>query len=229
MDFLNLKIIHFKIVHQFYIDNQTYVFERFNGNLIETDSMAFDNARFMQNFRDEKQFYVDDEHTNSVKRPDYEDNIWHIIASRTLTKYFGEPYWNADREYFRISYFRSDNPIVFNIYEQESCLKLNVKIGNGSYVWHGDLTTDTIIDLPQKTANLIRKTIDLEEFDCLQHSLYNVGGPSVLYVDYHIGKHSNMFMIGDEYFWHEKIKKTEYKNVYKLLKMLVEISDEKIK
>lgn len=217
-------------VHKFSIEGQKYIFQnKENDELIETDSMAFDNARFMQNFRDEKQFYVDDEHTNSVKRPDYEDNIWHIIASRTLTKYFGEPYWNADREYFRMCYFRADNPIVFNIYEQESCLKLNVKIGNGSYVWHGDLTTDTIIDLPQKTANLIRKAIDLEEFDCLQHSLYNVGGPSVLYVDYHIGKHSNMFMIGDEYFWHEKIKKTEYKNVYKLLKMLVEISDEKIK
>ena len=220
-------------VHKFSIEDQKYIFQnKDNDEIIETDSMAFDNARFMQNFRDGDVYVYGTEDDNPIIRPCYDDSLEYILASRLLIKNFGEPYWNGSREYFRICNLEAEKPTVCIITEEEGKMHLNIKISDGSFLFSGNLITDTTILLSPKEATQIRKIWNIGGFDNMQNSplmIDHEGGLNAFFVDFNMYGKKNTFVVNSAYFhyWqHNHRRKNEYRNVFELIGILMRIAEE---
>lgn len=201
------QILKFEI-----IDNQ-YFFKTWSDSIIETDDLLFNSEKFFENFKEDE------------KHPDYIDSIEMVIASRTMKKSYLESPLLTNENSLRICWLKESQPIIFRILDLRSnTYKVNIKIGDGRFRWHGNLVLDSIAILSERNTKKLKKIINTSQllnFSNIITVPNQIGWPNTFYTEIVCDNRYNTFIIRESNLMEEPC--IEVFNVFQFLERKTKI------
>ncbi len=190
----------------FTIIKNEYFFSKWNGELIEHDSLLFNANRYFTNY---SQDY----------KPDYFDSIQFAIASRTLKTSYGEKVlYDQPIDFIRICWLKETYPVIITFeHIKDEYISLSFKVGNGNYETHGKTIFDTTILLSKRRSEKIRRVMDNENLTDLTNGVTckdQLHLPNVFFFEFRNAIDENIIVLSEC-----NIGKRDYASVYTLYKI----------
>lgn len=207
----SIEYNYWQQIYDFKIQSNEYVFKSWEGDVIETGEIIFDANVFFNNYQ-------------SAYRPEYIDSVQLAIVSRTLTNIYDEHTLKHEESFLRFCWFKDDYPTIIRLENLGGkSILATIKIGNGNFIEHGKLLSDTTILLTKSNSKKINKLLSKDT------DLVNLSNavicPSEIYIPnvfFEISKDSlyNIIVLSECYLHYPpylRIWKI-YKNINKVLK-----------
>ena len=207
----SIEYNYWQQIYDFKIQANEYVFKSWEGEVIETGKIIFDADLFFDNYQ-------------SSYRPEYIDSVQLAIVSRTLTNIYNEHTLKHEESFLRLCWFKDDYPTIIRLDNLGGkSIQATIKIGNGNFIEHGELLSDTTILLTKNNSKKINKLLS-KDTDLINLS-NAVICPSEIYIPnffFEISRdsHYNIIVLSECYLHfspYDRIWKI-YKNINKVLK-----------
>lgn len=143
----SIEYNYWRQIYNFEIEANEYVFTSWERDVIETGKIIFDANVFFNNYQ-------------SAYRPEYIDSVQLAIVSRTLTNIYDEHTLKHEESFLRFCWFKDDYPTIIRLENLGGkSIQATIKIGDGNFIEHGELLSDTSIFLTKNNSKKINKIL----------------------------------------------------------------------